>query len=609
MVGAVCTAFAETPVRLDAPTVDATTLEQLWTKSDRGSNASKVKPESDRLARAQRVMLDAGITRAMALGQVFLWRGGLQVEAGQLDAARGSLAVAQVLMPGAANTYQLQAAIERAKSPLAIHRWLRTELSGLSATLRNSDSFVDSLRRWMTFCALLALVLSTLFILGQLCRYGLHIVYGIGSVIPGAHIIVSASFILVFAGLVTGVYGGAMLLLAMTLLCLLVFQTGPEKVGSFLCLGLMIVLPMVIQAAGDLSQKGTAYSQALQSIIHNPYAPSTMNRWRARNTPGELSLERVLIAAAAKRRGAFAEAVALLPDGLLSGKGDATLRGIAYNTKGNAFFGIGDLNLARKAYEASRTLIPSRAEPAFNLSRLLKATGDEKESEALRGAAVAIDSQAVLEWSKDDSKGANRYVVEISPDNSMIIGQVLARSLKPFEMRRSPSVLFGVFGFLAGIVLMRLRGRLRVGWPCVRCGLQSPMRVADVDVSEATCDACTNIFLRSTPIDRRIRLAKEIAVGRYSSLRRWFGRIIELLLPGVGASMRGHFPQLMGTAVLLCLAVWHGLFPGFIAESIDYWPKPSDSLGEGTVSLVCVGVAYAWSLASTVKTIRKERAG
>ena len=176
-----------------------------------------------------------------------------------------------------------------------------------------------------------------------------------------------------------------------------------------------------------------------------------------------------------------------------------------------------------------------------------------------------------MRWDAEEGTELNRVVNELPIGKTAYFALLGSRtvehlgSISPLWVRlvgpdaSLTAPLSAAFALLFIFVIGLARGHLRIQWPCERCACGVPVRLVDLDLTAPVCDQCTNIFLRSVPVDRQVRFNKEAQVARADSARRWFTRITALTFPGIGHLMRGQladgFSYAATAAVALILIV------------------------------------------------------
>jgi len=504
------------------------------------------------LQRVLRMRRDTGIRRLDSFGIALLREGETALEANDAGAARARVADAESLAPGLPEIPDARARLERDQFPLSAHVWLPHFVSAFRARLADfqrrmllvSDAALSAL-------ALLA-VLGCVFLVAQTVRYGLNVYHDLGHVFPSM-----AKFVILAGGVVIGlfplIFGFGPLLLVLPVAGLLWgYQSRAERViGVLLVLGLGAT-PWLLRMADRLSEAGTGLEQAIHALNLNPYdnrATATVEATVARD-PDDWEA-RASLGLAYKRKGRLDEARTLLSSSAreLDSKSASA---VTYNNLGNVELAAGRPLAAAAAYERARELAPRAPEPVFNMHRLQLATGEEEAAKRTVQEATALDTERVTAWSDDDARQLNRYVVDMDLPADVLTGRALSNVLAPTPFaHRVWVVLAGPVPEMAapigaGALMLvfvgtfGLRKRLRLTWPCSRCGRAAEVFVVDGPPENPMCEQCVNLFVRNIPVDRRIRFEKELAVARFQSVRRWGTRVAGLVLPGFGALVRGR---------------------------------------------------------------------
>ena len=156
---------------------------------------------------------------------------------------------------------------------------------------------------------------------------------------------------------------------------------------------------------------------------------------------------------------------------------------------------------------------------------------------------------------------------------------------------------------LASLLIMRVRDRLSLVVPCSRCGCRTPIAAAEGDHRAAVCADCTRVFLRTSPVDRRIKIKKELQVARFEAGVRLGRFLVSLCLPGVADATGGRYKRLLVHSVLLTAGLWSlagAILPEYLESS---WVAPYESMSVG-LGLTLVGCSLLMSLQSTFRLSR-----
>jgi len=297
---------------------------------------------------------------------------------------------------------------------------------------------------------------------------------------------------------------------------------------------------------------------------------------------------------------------------------DEASAAVIYNNLGNTLFALGYAKPAEDAYQKARRRAREAPEPPFNLHRLYRRSGRADDAESAIQEASGIDAQLVATWSQDDDTSVNRYVVDMELPASALVGRamqnvfadtplarrgwvVLAGPVPAMTAPLAAFVTLAVFG-----VLGRLRSRMRLTWPCVRCARPAPSVVSAGPPAHPQCEQCVNLFVKNIPVDRRVRFQKEQTVARYAAARQWGTRLLGVLVPGTVDLVRGN--PLRGAAMVAAttiLVIWLIYPDGLLVEPISI--AVADGVPLGRYALMA-GIAALW-LTSLVRAVRwKERA-
>jgi len=148
-------------------------------------------------------------------------------------------------------------------------------------------------------------------------------------------------------------------------------------------------------------------------------------------------------------------------------------------------------------------------------------------------------------------------------------------------------------------LLQILRSRLETFWPCSKCSEPTTIQVRDLEVSVPVCSRCTEVFLMNRPVDRRVRYLREQAVNRTSFYRRYWSRLMTLVLPGSGHLFAGQPWRGMGILVAFGSCLYFFEFTEGMLQPA--WPGEAAA---GTLHIGYITIAGLIWLGAVTSTVR-----
>lgn len=611
---------ADASIALDADSRGYQELVALW-RNRRAALPDDPEGADEQLERIIRSAHEAGIRRLDAFGVALLREAAAAARAERYGVAAKLIDKSELLAPGLPEIHDARASLVLDESPWAVHGWAAHSIRGLLARL---DDFQ---RRLLLFGDLVLIGLlmiglaGILFMVAQTARYALHVFHDLGQAFPSTmRFVLLAAVVLILA--LPLIYGFGPILLVFPVAGILWgYQSTSERVLTATFVILLGFSPWLLRVGDHLTEAGTGTSQALHALSLNAGDARAMESVEAAAAadPSDWQLQTVL-GLAYKRVGRLADARRAFEAATeaIDPEAHADSAGVIYNNLGNVLFALGHAGPAEEAYQKARRRAREAPEPPFNLHRLYRRSGRADDAESAIQQASGIDAQLVAAWSQDDEPSVNRYVVDMELPASALIGRAMQDVLADTPLaRRSWVMLAGpvpemsaplaALATLAIFVLIgRLRSRMRLTWPCVRCARPAPSPIADGPPAHPQCEQCVNLFVRNIPVDRRVRFQKEQTVSRYSALRRWGTRGLGLLVPGTVDLVRGN--PLRGAAMVAAtsvLLIWLVYPDGLLIEPVILAEDP-EALPLGRYALVA-GLAALW-LTSLVRAARwKER--
>ena len=586
-------------------------LHSLWKLRQKRLADGDAERADEVLAKLDVARREAGARRLDPFGVALLREATRAADDGDFTTAERRVGQATLLAPGLPEIHDTEGRVALARSSASVHVWVGKALDAFKARL------TDFQRRMLMFSdgVLTAIVLMVLlggvFVGSQLVRYSLNLYHDLGEAFP-----VVMKFLLIAAGVlllaVPMFFGFGPLLFYFPLAVLLwSYQRRTERLLTVaFCLAIGAA-PWVLRLGDRLTEAGTGVAQAIHALELNPTDPRAMVQIeRAVADAPEDWQAQAALGLALKRRGQLDEALAALTLALKRAPDGAETGGIQ-NNLGNVHFAAGRAGPAEAAYQASARSDAQAPEPLFNLSRLYLRLGRRADAKARLAEASALDGQRVAGWAEDDDDNLNRHVVDLALPEVSLTTRALSDlfSPTPFAERAwvalagplpemSAPVAALVTLVLLG-VLLGARGRLRLHWPCQRCGRGVPRRVDEGPGERVQCEQCDNLFVKSVPMDQRVRFEKESAVARFMGIKTWSGRLAGALLPGFLAMLVGR--PLRGAAVFAVVSALalRIIFPsGLLYEPISL--PPASSTGAWLTVALVAGL-WLWSAIAAMR--------
>jgi tetratricopeptide (TPR) repeat protein len=273
---------------------------------------------------------------------------------------------------------------------------------------------------------------------------------------------------------------------------------------------------------------------------------------------------------------------------------------------GNVLFLKGDLDAAKAAYlsaqdQAGADLVVLGA-AHYDLSKLYLRTSEMDKAAAAREKAEREAGAFLRAHGSDEDFAANRYLVDVPVPEAKIAalaaGDGSPEAVRAWVRARLAGALprtlwpWGGVGFVGFLWLLALVARrLAPARPCGKCGRAACGRCDGAP--GPLCGQCVNVFQRKGMVDARDRLRKEAQVRRHAHFVRTATRVLSVAGPGAGQIFHGAAAR----GALILAAV---LFSGFV---VWFWrgimpsPQPSPYVLAGKIALAApLGVAL-WAVA------------
>ncbi len=527
-------------------------LVQAW-RLRRVALEDKDDERADELAeRVLRLQGQTGIRRLDAFAVALLREARVAAEAEDWDRVERCLAEAERLSPGLPEVWEVRGALALARQPIALHRWLDGRIRALRARLSDFQRRTLLASDVLLTVLLVMSVLGVLTALGQLGRYGLNIYQDLAQAFPSVmrFVLIAAATLLLLVPLLFG-FGPVLFFFPLVML-LWPYQQRNERVLSVVFTLLLGVAPWALRVGDRLTEAGTGIAEVLHSLSVNAAdarALDAAGAWLVAH-PDDWQVQAVA-GLTEKRLGRLDAALPLLEKAAAAAPtgGEA---GTVQNNLGNAWFASGRPKAAEAAYRAAIRQTPGEPAPYFNLHRLYQRTGRPQQAAEPLQSASKLDPRRVAAWTEDDDPSANRFVVDMDLPASSLTRRTVTDLLAPTDLAtRGWLTLAGpvpemaapvgaVVTLLVCLTLALMRKRLRLTWPCGRCGRPAPVDLVAGPPERPLCGQCENLFVKNVPVDRRVRFEKEEAIARYASLRRWATRVAGVAMPGLVGLVRGE---------------------------------------------------------------------
>lgn len=556
-------------------------LVQVWRLRRAAVEDGDAERADELVERVLRLRGETGIQRLDAFAVALLREVFAAARAGDWDTAAARLAQAERLSPGLPEVWEARGAVALMRQPLALHRWLDGEVRALRAR-------IGDLQRRMLWLSdgLLTLLLvlggvGLLTLVAQLVRYGLHLYHDLGQAFPAVmkFLLLAAAGLLLLLPLVFG-FGPILFYFPIAVL-LWAYQSRGERGLAILFTLLLGAAPWLLRIGDRLTEAGTGVTQALHALSLNaadPRALAAAEGWLAEHPDDWQAL--AVTGLTYKRLGRLDDAARLLR-AAAEGAPPGAEAGVVQNNLANAYFAAGRAKSAELAYDQARKHLPDEPGPLFNLHRLYQRTGRADLASPLMAQASKLDAQRVAAWTESDTPTANQFVVDLDLPATSMTRRAAADLLAPTDLsHRAWLTLAGpvpAMGAPIGAamtlllfgVLTALQPRLRLTWPCGRCGRPATVFLAQGRPDRPQCDQCLNLFVRNVPVDRRVRFEKEEAIERHEAVRRWATRIGGAVVPGLAGLARGRPVRgALVAAAALTLLIWLLSPEGLLIEPV-----------------------------------------
>jgi tetratricopeptide (TPR) repeat protein len=368
---------------------------------------------------------------------------------------------------------------------------------------------------------------------------------------------------------------GAFLVLLVAALAAWPYLALRERVAAAVALLLLVALPwLALEGARAATWQGTLADEVYEIELGDPPA-TRVAALEARASRGPLPPPALLaLGRWHKRRGDLDAARRWYEAALAADPRSAEAR----VDLGNVLFLQGDLDGARAAYLAAADGNPGLSTLAaahYDLSKLdlrLAAVGQSSES---RRRAQQEDPAYLARHGSDEDFLANAWLVDAIPSTERIaelaatdggareVSDRVRRFLAgPLPARGWPAVPLASVALLA--LLSLATRRMAPSRACDRCGRPACQR-CDGAATDA-CGQCVNVFFQQNAVDPRDRIRKEVQVRRHARVRRAASRVLGIVGGGAGQVLAGAAPVGLATLAALVFlgalaAFWQGTLP------------------------------------------------
>ena len=593
---------ADPSIALHTTIGSADRLANLWTLRRTKLADGDVESAAEKLAQIDSVKRDRGIERLDSLAISLIREAELAAAQGKADIARDRLASAQLVAPGLPGIDDARARIALELQPWAIHRWLQYKVRGVLSALDDFQYRALLLADGVLTILIILVGVGLLFLLGQLLRYGANLYYDLGSAFPKVMrlALIAAGGLLLFLPFYFG-FGPLVVLFPLAVL-IWPYQSTHERVIALLFICLLGAAPWMLRMGDRLTEAGTGVTQALHALSLDPsdaHAFRVVKRTVVED-PRDWHAQAAL-GMAYKRRGDVARAVKMLTLAAEASEGAAA--GSVQNNLGNAFFAAGRAADAQTAYQAAQQANPSAAQPHFNLHRLYRRMARKQQAAEALSAATQLDAEAVARWNQDDDLSLNRYVIDMRLPANLLTKRAFTDLLAPTPLATRAWVLIAgplpeltapigaSATLLAYLLLLSMRRRLRLTWPCARTGRPVQVFMIHGRPDATFDDEYVAVFVHNKPSDRRDRFALEARMARFASVKRWITRACGLI-PGLVGMVRGR--PIWGVFVA-GLALFLGLRLA-MPEGVLFEPITLTQSGSHWFVMVLLGLVWAYSM-------------
>lgn len=590
-------------IELIAPNNKQAQLHSYWKRRQRAMEREDKDRAKQQLEKIVIFQKNAGIKRLDAVARALLRE------------ARESKDVSifplvEEIAPGLPDAYNIRAKMVLEKEQFAFHKWVKFKIKALMASLSDFQSQVLFLSDMLLNIIFIFAILIAVFVFTQLVRYSANIYYDLGRAFPSiAKIVIFSTVIVLFSIPIFYGFGPFSLIFPLTIL-FWSYQKTKEKIFTFVMLILLALAPWTLRVGNRLTEAGTGYISHLSALTLNPLNERAFGKIEALTKRRKHDWEaKAILGLAQKRRGNLKEARTLFEEALKEAKG-LPAKGLLYNNLGNVYFAKGMPETAQLYYEKSSKALRDSAVPLFNMHRLAARLGQAERSEEYIQKASFKDAQRVAGWSEDDDINLNRYVVDIDISSEQLTSRTfkglfsstpLAKRIwlsiaGPLpEMSAPLSVIVTLFALS---LLMLVRQRMILSWPCSKCGKASLNALIDGHPETRLCHECHELFIQNKPVDRAVRFAKEDAISKINNLKK-FSNMLFSFFPGVvqmawGRTIEGLL--LVGISVFLLARI--ALPNGLLID--PYLPEASRGFAFWA-SVVLFALIWLYSLSQTYK--------
>lgn len=220
-----------------------------------------------------------------------------------------------------------------------------------------------------------------------------------------------------------------------------------------------------------------------------------------------------------------------------------------------------DFNAALQAFQTARDRGTNPVVSNYNLALTLAQTYLFPESEAAMAAARAADPALFSRLTKGRSHQlmlpsfdhADAAALLARKDPIVLLNQGLLPP--PLARERSythPMAVGALFSLLLAVGHFLLRRRHGLATACAKCGRPFCLRCKLSTESQTYCTQCVNIFLKKDMVAIETQMAKRTQLSRRLTLLALEGRLVDVVVPGLGLATTG---TVWPAAVLVPLAV------------------------------------------------------
>lgn len=394
-----------------------------------------------------------------------------------------------------------------------------------------------------------------------------------------------------------GILGfGLTLVVILALVTVIGYQTSREQWVSLVLMGVLGIGPGLIFLTTPFLAFPGSRADFMEMAVTEAFADEAESALGQRTDSGDVS-GALILAVRSRIRGDLEGAVLHYQKALSINPNDDGAR----NNLGIAYVMLGREEAALESFRqasARKTL----AQPLLNQATIFADSSHFDEANALLDQARHIDEDLTEQYTRmDASVPMKSKMLAAELGQGILWSRLLSldgtngRAVTVEEWRRvggrTPALFMPLIVLVAAVFSVRLIKRSRrLSTPCPKCGAP-----AHREAPARHCVDCEAVFLAPTPVDVRLRRARERIVVRYQRKRRWAERLLGLCAGAghiLGDRAVGGVSLLFFFAACLACAISHG---SPTADAWSIWMGGDDA---SLITIVCLAVAGFLSLFS-----------